>query len=717
MNYKKTTSITAIVLLALFCIFVFLSEHHAHQEAQSNIEKHGRVIADALWNFTPQGAAEYLSLACKSQNYQHLIVTDTEGKIFQQALGEDPDRGERLFRFLNLIPEKHLEAEVIYGGRVIGRIQAVWNCDTIFLEVYILLALVMIYAIFQLTTRLLKSKRDLEERVFARTRELSASNTSLQLEVENHRQARKALFKSEEQYRLIAENVADVLWVTDLNLCFTYISPSIYQQRGYTVEEAMVDDFKKMRPLGSRELIKQLYEERVRLLEENDPDAWSPISFELEQYCKDGSLIWTSNNARILKGADNQPQGILGVTRDITRQKLAEKEKARAEQHAAEQEKHALVGQIAGKMAHDFNNILGVIMGNTELALLDCRDENIQKALELIYGQTIRGKNLTKNLVAFAKDQEPKQEFFRINEKIDLVINLLRKDLEGIEIITQKARGMPDLLADPGMVEHALVNFIQNSIHALGMVQKPCITLRTYCRDENICFEIEDNGCGIPQEHLENIYKPSFTLKGAMDATGSYKKNIKGTGYGMANIKKYIEQHKGRIFVESEFGSGTKFTVRLPMAKKSGTPEEKTKISPATLHTGKHILLVEDEQAISDVQYRVLIQEPFSHKVDVAYTGEAALDLLAGNDYDFVSLDYILPGKMNGMDIYHRIRETRKKIPILFVSGNIEFLESIKDLKQKDVRIDHLSKPCQKEEYINAINKLLEKTILSGLDV
>jgi len=134
----------------------------------------------------------------------------------------------------------------------------------------------------------------------------------------------------------------------------------------------------------------------------------------------------------------------------------------------------------------------------------------------------------------------------------------------------------------------------------------------------------------------------------------------------------------------------------------AGTPEEKTKISPAALHTGKHILLVEDEKAISDVQYRVLIQEPFSHKVDVAYTGQAALDLLAGNDYDFISLDYILPGKMNGMDVYRRIRETHKTIPILFVSGNIEFLESIKELKQKDARIDHLSKPCQNTDYINA---------------
>ena len=81
------------------------------------------------------------------------------------------------------------------------------------------------------------------------------------------------------------------------------------------------------------------------------------------------------------------------------------------------------------------------------------------------------------------------------------------------------------------------------------MVEHPRITVRTYSRDNHICFEIEDNGCGISKENLENIYEPSFTLKGSRDKTGSYKSGIKGTGYGMANVKKYIELHKGKISV------------------------------------------------------------------------------------------------------------------------------------------------------------------------
>ena len=123
----------------------------------------------------------------------------------------------------------------------------------------------------------------------------------------------------------------------------------------------------------------------------------------------------------------------------------------------------------------------------------------------------------------------------------------------------------------------------------------------------------------------------------------------------------------------------------------------------------KYILLVEDEIAISDVQYKILTQDPCNHKVDTANNGQAAMDLFDRNEYNFVSLDYILAGGINGMDVYYYIREINKAIPILFISGNIEFLESIKILKQKDQYIDHLSKPCMNIDYLNCINKLLEK--------
>ncbi len=529
------------------------------------------------------------------------------------------------------------------------------------------------------------------------------------------KQAEEALKESEEKYRHLIEKLDDIIWTMDLDLQTNYVSPSIIKNLGFTPEERLVQNpVDQMTQSSYKNIAELLIKELNREKEPGvNPDRTARI--EVEYYHKNGSTLWFENIISGLRDKNGILYGFHGVSRDISERKLAEEEKIRAQKIAGEQKKLALVGQVAGKMAHDFNNILGIIMGNAELSLMDCKDEETKKTLELILEQTLRGKNLTRNLVAFAKDQEPKQDFFKINEKIDLVLSLLKKDLKGIELIREDKSGVPDLLADPGMIEHALVNLIQNSIHASSMAQNPRIIIRTYCADKNICFEVEDNGCGIPKEHLENIYEPSFTLKGSKDITGSYESGIKGTGYGMANVKKYVEQHKGNISVESEFNLGTKFTICIPVIQKELTIKEKADIRKEIEHFEKYILLVEDEQAISDVQYRILTQDPCNHKVDTANNGQIAMDLFDKNEYDFVSLDYVLPGKINGMDVYDHIRKTNTTIPILFISGNIEFLASIKDLKQKDTNVDHLSKPCQNKDYVNGINKLLRRSAIASI--
>ena len=523
----------------------------------------------------------------------------------------------------------------------------------------------------------------------------------------DRKQAQDALLKSETRYARAVRGTNDGLWDWNVLTNEDYLSPRWKELLGYADDELTnhYDTFfSRVHPDDTsrvQDAIQAHFEQDV------------PYNIEHRLRTKSGEYRWFSVRGK----ADRDEQGkavlMSGAITDITERKRAEEEKIKAQKIAEEQKKLALVGQVAGKMAHDFNNILGIIMGNTELTLLDCQEPETRKTLELIFEQTIRGKNLTKNLVVFAKDQEPKQEFFSISEKIDLVIKLIKKDLEGIEVLKEESQGVSELLADPGMIEHALVNLIQNSIHALSMVEHPRITFRTYSSDKHICFEIEDedNGCGISKENLEDIYEPSFTLKGSRDVTGSYKSDIKGTGYGMANVKKYVEQHKGSISIESEVGVGATFTICLPITKKELTTKEKAELKKEITQFEKYILLVEDETAISDIQYRILTSEPCNHKVDVAHNGQMAKDLFERNTYDFVSLDYVLPGGINGMDVYHHIRKTNKTVPVLFISGNIDFLESIKELKQKDAYIDHLSKPCQNKDYVNGINELLEKTL------
>ena len=534
---------------------------------------------------------------------------------------------------------------------------------------------------------------------FSYTGGLVTGATVVAHDISERKQAEDALKKSEALFKSITDHTSALVSIHDAAGTYIFASPS-HEQLGYQAEELM----------GQSGFTLVEKEDIGRLLQYLEKARTEKISKGLLNY----RLKDKAGNLHDYRGAfdpvfkkDGSLEKIVCVGEDITELKKVQAEKIEALTLAAETRKLALVGQIAGKMAHDFNNILGVIMGNAELALLDCPHIKTRKTLELIFEQTLRGKNLTKNLVAFAKDQEPKQEFFSINEKMALILNLLKKDLEGIHTVRLYGHEIPDLLADPGMIEHAVVNLIQNSIHAVSLVKQPKIILRTHHKPGRIFIEIEDNGCGIPPESLGEIFEPSFTLKGSKDKMGLYKTGIKGTGYGMSNVKKYIEQHKGSISIHSQLWMGTTVAVSLPVIRKTLTQEEIKEVKKEKLNSEKHILIVEDEQAISHVQCRLLSNEPFFHKVDIADNGRVAMELVDKNKYDLISLDYVLPGKLSGMDVYHHIREKNQTVPVLFISGNIEFLESIKDLKHHDPYIDHLSKPCKNIDYVHSINMLL----------
>jgi len=546
-----------------------------------------------------------------------------------------------------------------------------------------------------------QKKEDLANRLEKERLQLIETKKSLESEINDRKQAQKALENSEALFKLITGHTSALVSIHDSETRYIFASPS-HEQLGYMPEDLM----------GKSGFTTVAEEDIESLLAHLDKARQGKLSKAILNYrIKDakGRVHDFRGSFDAVFTPDGSLERIICVGEDQTQLQQAQAEKIKAIAVAAEARKLALIGQIAGKMAHDFNNILGIIMGVSELSLMDCSDEKINKNLELILNQTIRGRNLTKNLVAFAKPREPKYESFKINETIDRVLNSMKKDLENIDIQVEHGSDMPDMLADSGMIEHILVNLLHNSIHATSRTRQPIIMIRTYCLDKNIHLVIEDNGCGIPREHLKNIYEPSFTLKGSKDVTGAYKADIKGSGYGMANAKKYIEQHNGSISVESAVDSGTKIVISLPVVKNELSIEEKSEIQNQMVCCKKNILLVEDEQALSDVQYRILTQDPCNHTVDVAKTGQAAMDLFDTNQYDFISLDYILADRMNGVDVYNHIREKNKTVPILFVSGNIEFLESIDDLKQKDMYIDHLPKPCMNVDYINGINRLLGK--------
>ncbi|MFO7560109.1 MAG: PAS domain S-box protein [Desulfobacterales bacterium] len=519
--------------------------------------------------------------------------------------------------------------------------------------------------------------------------------------------------QAEEELRLERDraqqylDVAGVILVgLDKNQKVILINRKGCEVLGYSEDEIVGKNwFDHFLPEPNISEVKEVYDKTI--------SGTEPVEFyENSILTKDGDIKIVEWHNVIIRDTSGNIISLLSSGEDITDRKRAEEEKRKILEFAAEQSKHALIGQVAGKMAHDFNNILMGIMGNAQLALMHCDDEKIQEKLERINEFSERGRDITSNLMSFSRDQEPKQTYFKIEDKMELAIKMFEKELAGIQISRDYASGIPDLLADPGMIQDVLVNFIQNSIHAMSKVENPTLKLKTYSQGGRIYVEIEDNGCGIPKEHQDSIYTPSFTLKGGHDKTGSYKFGIKGTGYGMSNVKKYIvEKHKGDIFLESEVGKGTRITIALKVIKDHLSSDEKKEVAKSQIHEKRRVLLVEDEPAIADVQRQILTKEPFNHIVSVAVNGKIAIEMFDTNEFDVISLDYMLPGNINGLDVYNHIREKDKDIPVLFISGNIEFLESMKALREKDPNLEHVSKPVDNLDYVNKINELVRRSV------
>jgi PAS domain S-box-containing protein len=396
---------------------------------------------------------------------------------------------------------------------------------------------------------------------------------------------------------------------------------------------------------------------------------------------------------------------------DLGPLKAAEKGRNRAEKIAQEQKELALIGQITGKMAHDFNNILSVIMGLSELALMDCPEGEIYHTLDLILGQTLRGQKITRNLAAFARSQVPHREKVDLRQLLNHAMENLHDELSGIKVVQHHDPLLPHVSVDREMIVHVLTNLIQNAAHALSMTTEPMIRITTAWQDNTILLTMTDNGCGIPEENLEDVYDPAFTLKGSCDNAGVYDSKIKGSGYGLSTTKKNLDAHNCNIDIQSRFLEGTRVLITLPMTgdKMVKTPFIPTPATALSVEEkqNKRILLVEDETDISRVQSKILSSPPRNLRVDTAAEGKQALTLFNRNQYDLISLDYALPGDMNGMDIYHLIRQKNDHIPILFVSGNIEFLESIQTLIHRTPRVDVLIKPCRNTEYTNKIDQML----------
>jgi len=357
-------------------------------------------------------------------------------------------------------------------------------------------------------------------------------------------------------------------------------------------------------------------------------------------------------------------------------------EETRLKRQVAQATKMQAVGQLAGGVAHDFNNVLTAILGTCDLMLMrhtpgDSDYDDIQQ----IRANSNRAASLTRQLLAFSRQQTLRPEVLQLPDVVADISQMLRRLIgEKIQLIVTHDRDLGPVRADPTQLEQVIVNLAVNARDAMqsrgdGSGRLTISTRRVSTADvramrseiipvgEYTALRVEDTGGGIAPEHLGKIFEPFFTTK----------EQGKGTGLGLSTVYGIVKQSGGFIFADSKVGAGTLFTVYLPVDHAGpGTTRSLAKPTeaPRQWAGGGRILLVEDEDPVRVVAERALTRQ--GYQVTSARDGEEGLELVQkGGRFDLVVSDVVMP-TMDGPAMARHIREIAPDLPVLFMSGYAE---------------------------------------------
>lgn len=386
-------------------------------------------------------------------------------------------------------------------------------------------------------------------------------------------------------------------------------------------------------------------------------------------------------------------------------------EETKLKRQVAQATKMQAVGQLAGGVAHDFNNILTAIIGYCDLMLLrhppgDSDYDDIQQ----IRQNSNRAASLTRQLLAFSRQQTLRPQILQLPDVVAEVSHLLKRLLgETVKLEVQHGRSIGAVRADPGQLEQVIVNLGVNARDAMPEGGTLLIETKAVSKADVRAMRSEilpigdyaqltvsDSGTGIAKEHLGKIFEPFFTTKDVG----------KGTGLGLSTVYGIVKQSGGFIFAESEIGKGTQFDIYLPIHA-GGMPEPKTlatlDTTPKEMWGTGRLLIVEDEPMVRAVAERALVRQGYT--VETACDGEEALALFAeGKNYDLVVSDVVMPN-MDGPAMARALRIQRPDMRILFMSGYAE--EQLRTSINLD-KVAFLPKPFSVQQIAEAVRDALK---------
>ncbi|MEA2570405.1 MAG: two-component system, cell cycle sensor histidine kinase and response regulator CckA [Acidobacteriota bacterium] len=464
-----------------------------------------------------------------------------------------------------------------------------------------------------------------------------------------------ALWQSEESFRLLVDAVKDyALFIIDLQYRIVSWNPGAERMTGFSAAEVIGKPFSILRSGGSGEDLDLLFEQIRR----DGGAEWEDAGIR-----KDGSRYMPYVYCAPMVDRKGDVVGYVSITRDVTEQRMLQAQLAQTQRLES-------LGQLAGGVAHDFNNMLMVIFSRCEILLRSIEDKELRRFISDIRMAANKNRELTQQLLAAARRQMLEPEVVNVNEVVISAMRLLTPTIgEQIVIRTELQDPLWNVCADPGKLHQVLINLAINARDA--MPSGGVLTIETrnvhldasYTRQhigvkegDYVTLLISDTGMGIAAEIRDRIYDPFFTTKDP----------ARGTGLGLAVVRGIVEQTGGRIWVYSEENRGTTFRILLP--RHSGNPSPEVVDEQLPERGSETILLVEDEELLRTV-VREALEE---HGYDVLEARSPAEALAtSGSTAKPIHLllsDMIMPG-MTGLDLAEKLLVERPATRLVFMSG------------------------------------------------
>jgi len=378
---------------------------------------------------------------------------------------------------------------------------------------------------------------------------------------------------SEMRYRLLAENVTDVIWTMDNELRLTYVSPSVISLTGYTAEEAINTTLEESIDTDTFEAAKTAFIEEIARSSLSRGDRQSPPEYEIQLKRKGGSTIWTEIRMSAMLGSDGQPVGFVGIARDITERKQAAEElqqryeEERALRQRLEEEIQKRV-EFTRALVHELKTPITPVLAATELLLDEVKEEY---TIRLVQSIDRSASNLNRRIDELLDLARGEMDMLQLNrELLDMttILNEIANEMIPVAISNRQTMtfdipvSLPPVLADRERLRQIVMNLLNNAFKFTP--ENGEITLKAGTDRDNIVVEVHDTGSGINEEDQERLFEPYFRRVGD-------RERLSGLGLGLALAKRFVELHGGQIWVKSQKGTGSIFCFSLPI---TGTNSE-----------------------------------------------------------------------------------------------------------------------------------------------